>query len=254
MKEFWVVPQERPVLGPDELHCWIAHLPSQRTLIDRAKFVLSADERERIGKFRFEAHRERALLARGILRFLLGAYSRTAPEQIVFVYGPHGKPAIETPHPLHFNTSHSGDYAAFAFTRLGDVGVDIELVRNDLTRREEIAARYFAPGEQVQLRNVVEAQRTHAFFDLWTRKEAFIKARGDGLFSGLEQFEVSLHEPRLLSVKGDSSQAGGWQVIALPEIAGYCGAAVVQAAPATPCFYNWTFDFARLLLNLEAKP
>jgi 4'-phosphopantetheinyl transferase len=254
MKEFWVEPQERPVLGPGELHCWIAHLPSQRTLVDRANFVLSADERERIGKFRFEAHRERALLTRGILRFLLGAYSRTAPEQLVFVYGPHGKPAVDTSNPLHFNTSHSGDYAAFAFTRLGDVGVDIELVRNDLTRREEIAAKYFAPGEREQLRNVMESQRTQAFFELWTRKEAFVKARGDGLFSGLDQFEVSLHEARLLSVKGDSSQVGGWQVIALPEIAGYCGAVVVNTSRATPCCYNWTRDFAGLLLNWEAKP
>jgi 4'-phosphopantetheinyl transferase len=252
MKESWVEPKEWPLLGSDELHCWIAHLPFQRPLIDRAEFALSADERERIGKFRFEAHRERALLTRGILRFLLGAYLGIAPKQIAFVYGPHGKPAVDTPEPLHFNTSHSGDYAAFAFTRLGDVGVDIELIRNDLTRREEIAAKYFAPGEREQLRNVIESQRTHAFFDLWTRKEAFIKARGDGLFSGLDQFEVSLHEPRLLSVNGELSRAGGWQIIALPGIAGYCGAAVVRASRATPCFHNWTCDFAGLLPNWEA--
>ena len=252
MKELWVEPQEWPVLKPDGLHCWLAHLPSQRSLIERATLVLSADERERIGKFRFEAHRERALLTRGILRFLLGAYSQIAPDRVVFVYGPHGKPAVVTPENLHFNTSHSGDYAAFAITRLGEVGVDIELIRNDLTRREEIAGKYFAPGERVQLQNVMDSKRTHAFFDIWTRKEAFLKARGDGLFSGLDQFEVSLCEPRLLSVKGDSSQAAGWQVIALPEIAGYCGAAVMKASANTPRFYRWTC--AGPPLNSEAKP
>jgi 4'-phosphopantetheinyl transferase len=249
MKELWVEPFDWPVLQPNEVHCWLAHLPSQRPLLDRAMLLLSADERDRIGRLRFEAHRERALLSRGILRWLLGAYSRTAPDKLVFLYGAHGKPALASPGSLHFNASHSGDYAAFAVTRLGDAGVDIELARDDLARREEIAARYFAAGEHEQLRRVPETQRTQAFFNLWTRKEAFVKARGDGLFSGLDQFEVSLDEPRLLTVRGDAAQASSWQLIALPEIPGYCGAAVVRATAATPCFYQWTGALVRLLIS-----
>ena len=190
MNALWVKPQEWPVLQAESVHCWLAHLPSQQSLIERATRVLSADERERIGKFRMAAHQERALLTRGILRLLLSAYSQIAPEEIAFAYGPHGKPFVTGPDSLYFNTSHSGDYAAFAFTRLGDVGVDIELIRSDLTRREEIAGKYFAAGEREQLRAVPEAIRTEAFFNLWTRKEAFIKELGDGLFSGLDQFEV----------------------------------------------------------------
>ncbi len=240
MNEPWADPREWPVLRPEEVHCWLAHLPSQRPLLDRAVLLLSADERERIGKFRFDAHRERALLTRGILRWLLSAYSKTAPDKLIFHYGAHGKPALTSPASLHFNASHSGDYAAFAVTRLGDTGVDIELARGDLARREEIAARYFAAGEHEQLRRVPETQRTQAFFNLWTRKEAFVKARGDGLFSGLDQFEVSLDEPRLLTVRGEAAQASSWQLIALPEIPGYCGAAVVRAPAANPCFWKWT--------------
>src|SRR5687768_9818 len=145
MSERWIEPDDWPVLGAQETHVWLAHLPSARSVLDQAAAILSIDERERIGRFRFEAHRDRATLTRAILRWLLGHYGQRAPREIGFVYGPHGKPALASG-PLHFNTSHSGDYAAFAITQSGDIGVDIEQVRGDLTRREEIARRHFAAG------------------------------------------------------------------------------------------------------------
>lgn len=243
MNKHWTDAQSGPDLAANDVHVWLAHLPSARPALELATAVLSPDERERIARFRFEALRERSTLTRGILRWLLGHYLQTVPEQLVFTYGPHGKPALASTG-LHFNTSHSGDYALFAFTHAGDVGVDIEQVRGDLPRREEIARRHFAPGENERLRTVPEAERTRAFFELWTRKEAFVKARGAGLFSGLERFEVSLGEPRVLSVDGSTAEAAQWQLIGSPEVTDYCVAAAVKAPAVEPHFWKWSIGLA----------
>jgi 4'-phosphopantetheinyl transferase len=240
MKLDWIEPTNWPRLERTDLHCWLAHLPSQRALLAEADAVLSADERERIGRFRLEAHRERSLLARALLRWILAAYLRLEPAAIALRYGPQGKPALASSNPLHFNTSHAGDYAAFAVTSLGEVGVDIEVIQSEMPRREEIAARYFAAGEQAALRALPEAERNAAFFELWTRKEAFVKARGDGLFSGLDTFEISLGEPRVLALKGDAAAAREWKLFALPTIHGLSGAAIVKAPAVTPRFWKWS--------------
>ena len=245
MSERWIEPDDWPALDVPEVHVWLAHLPSARPVLEQATAILSNDERERLGRFRFEAHRERSTLTRGILRWLLGHYGQTAPRAIEFAYGPHGKPALASG-PLRFNTSHSGDYAAFAITQSGEVGVDIEQVRGDVSRREEIARRHFASGEYEQLLAVPEPDRTRAFFELWTRKEAFIKARGHGLFSRLQSFEVSLRESRVISVDGNADVAAEWRMILLPELPGYCGATIVRARQAVPKFWEWKGELLRL--------
>ena len=252
MSHSWTEPPDWPALADNKVHIWLAHLPSARPFLERATGLLSPDEQERIARFRFETHRERSILTRGILRWLLGQYGKIAPERIKFVYGPHGKPAL-TPGALCFNTSHSGDYAAFAFTHAGDIGVDIEQVRGDVSRREEIARRHFAPGEYEQLLSLPESERTRAFFELWTRKEAFIKARGDGLFSGLQSFEISLRESRVLSVDGKHGTASDWRMIVFPDVADYCGAAVVRTPTAVPRFWKWNVELLRLPAILPAK-
>jgi 4'-phosphopantetheinyl transferase len=199
--------------------------------------LLSSDERERAARFRLEEHRERSQICRGLLRTLLARYTGSAARDLSFAYNAHGKPEIRNAG-VHFNTSHSGDFAAFAFARAGAVGVDIEQIRNDPARHEQIGQRYFAPGERQQLQIVEATERSQAFFDLWTRKEAFVKARGDGLFSGLDQFEILLEPSRVLSVGG--VPAINWWMAALPEIIGYAGAVVVNTQSCSPRF--WKYD------------
>jgi 4'-phosphopantetheinyl transferase len=237
----WAESPVNPRLAGHDLHVWLAHVPALRGALDRFAAVLAPDEKERIARYRFPEHRERSQVARGLLRLLLSGYVAEDPAALSFRYNTHGKPdwAGEG---LHFNTSHSGDYVVLAFTRVGPVGVDIEQVRTDMARRDEIAQRHFAPGERAQLVALPEGQRTRAFFDLWTRKEAFVKARGDGLFSGLDQFETWLAEPRVLSVRG--APAVNWWMSDLPEVTGYSGAVVVQSTACVPCFWlsnpeNW---------------
>jgi 4'-phosphopantetheinyl transferase len=241
MSEEWIHPQPWPALADGEAHVWLAHLPAARGSIEQFEKVLSSDERARAAKFHFLEHRERWQMTRGILRLLLARYLDANASDIAFDYGPHGKPHLKHPprSALHFNASHSGDYAAFALTRAGDVGVDIERVHEDMPRSDEIARRYFAPGEQRQLFALPESERARAFFTLWTRKEAFVKARGTGLFSGLDQFEVALNEPRVLSVMGADTGSLNWSMVALPPVADYAGAIVVRASSCATRFFQW---------------
>ncbi len=222
---------EPPSLWP-ELACadaqvWCARLTDWRGRHAELAATLAEEERARAGKFIAPLHRERFEITRGLLRRLLGGHARMAAREVQFACGPHGKPelaALPAGGPLHFNLSHSGDLAVFAFTRAGRVGVDIERIREDMPRKREIAARYFAPGEGEALAALPEAEERRAFFECWARKEAFVKARGDGVFGGLQRFEVSVTGPaRLRGVEGD------WWIAALPGLDGCAGAVVVEA-------------------------
>lgn len=237
MNDGWKEPPARPTLAAGEAHVWLAHLPSARAGLDQFTALLAPEELKRARQFRTAALRERWSLARGILRSLLAGYLGGSAQPPAFRLGPHGKPALVAGAGLHFNTSHSGDYAAFAFTRAGDIGVDLEEVRGEMTRHEAIARRFFTAGERAALASVPEAERVRAFFKLWTRKEAFVKARGDGVFSGLDQFEVSLHEPRVVSITGGA--AADWSMMSLPEMEKCAGAVVVKAPPGPVRFWNW---------------
>lgn len=239
MSALWTDPASWPGLSAGEVHVWLAHLPSAKPHLAGYSSVLSADEQVRASRFRFDLHRERWIITRGILRMLLARYLAIQPAQLSFNYNAQGKPLLQEPSEagLHFNASHSGDYAAVAVTRLGTVGVDIETVRAAMPQAEDIARRYFAPGERAQWLALPERDRTQAFFQLWTCKEAFVKARGDGLFSGLARFEVSLREPRLLSI--DGTPASGWWMAVLPATPGLVGGLVVEAAVGSPRFLRW---------------
>ena len=241
MSNSWIKPPPTISLAHREAHVWLANLPLAFKHLDQLAGVLSSDERARAEKFHFAEHRERWQATRGILRTLLGRYAEAGANEIAFHYGAFGKPALLHPASagLHFNASHAGDYAVFAITRAGETGVDIERVRNELPRHDEIARRYFAPGEQRQLFALPEHERAGAFFTLWTRKEAFVKARGTGLFSGLEKFEVSLREARVLSVADADRDSLNWWMAELPAVPDYAGAVVVQAPSCTARFWNW---------------
>ncbi len=236
MNDIWIEPEETPALQDGEVHVWLVHVPSARVRLNDLAALLSADERERAARFRFERHRERAQVARGVLRSLLGHYTRCDAAAIRFAYNPHGKPELTNSN-LYSNTSHSGDYAVFAFTRAGVVGVDIEQIHGDMSRHEAIAQRFFAPGEQQQLNSLPKSERARGFFHLWTGKEAFVKARGDGLFSGLDQFETALDGSRILSIHG--APARDWWMSALPNVPDYAGAVVVNASDCAPRFLKW---------------
>ncbi len=231
------------MLASHEAHVWLAHLPSARAGLEQLRSALSGDETSRAEKFHFVEHRERWQMTRGILRRLLARYLEAPASEITFTYNEHGKPALKhlAGSGIHFNASHSGDYATFAFTRVAEVGVDIERIRDDMPRLDEIADRYFAPNERQQLFALPESERTEAFFMLWSRKEAFVKARGNGLFSGLDQFEITLDPPRVAMVTGESTPSNWW-IAPFPAVPGYAGAIVVHSQKCSPQFWKWRDD------------
>jgi 4'-phosphopantetheinyl transferase len=203
--------------------------------------TLSRDERERAGRFRFDVHRDRFVVARGLLREILGAFLGVSPARLAFEYGPHGKPSLAAPfaaEDLRFNVSHAGGLALYAVTRGAEVGVDVEAV-GELPGAEDIAARFFSAREQADLLSLGPARRTEAFFACWTRKEAFLKATGDGLARPLDSFDVSLVPglpARLERVEGEPREAGRWSLAEVRPAPGLVGAVAVAAGRAClPC-------------------
>ncbi len=197
----------------DELHVWQAWLDRSRDEVARLRSILSADELERAARFRFDRDRDRYVVGRGLLRLLLASYRGMAPAELSFVYGPYGKPLLADPG-LWFNLSHSGALALYAFSSVAEVGIDVELDAPEFAR-ERIAERFFSPAEVSALRSLPPELQGRAFMACWTRKEAFIKARGDGMSLALDSFDVSLtpgSPAALLRTEWSAEEPGLWRL------------------------------------------
>jgi 4'-phosphopantetheinyl transferase len=229
----WCRPPRSLTLAENEVHVWRAALDLDSAGLERAQATLSPDERDRAARFYFPSGQRHFIAARGILRAILARYLDREPAQFEFGYGPAGKPELAPGEAegLHFNLSHAQGLALYAIARYRQVGVDLERVRAGYAW-EEIAARFFAPGEVTALRSVPAALQCEAFFNGWTRKEAFVKAWGQGLSLPLDQFEVSLvpgQPARLLHVAGDPEEATRWSIRELEPAPGYAAAVAVRA-------------------------
>jgi 4'-phosphopantetheinyl transferase len=219
-------------LGADEVQVWLADLDR---LPDAALAgSLSADERERGRRLRFDRDRRRFVAARGLLRGLLARHLGLEPGRLRFRYGATGKPFLAGADGPRFNVSHSGGLALLAFAWGREVGVDVEQTR-PVPEAETIARRYFSAREAAELARLPGSEREAAFFRCWTRKEAFIKATGEGLSRPLDAFDVTLApgEPaRLLRVAGEPEAACRYWLEDLSPGRGYAAALAVEGGPA----------------------
>jgi len=180
--------------GEHEVHVWVGSVASAAGYITQFQELLSDDENARASKFRFDKNRHEFIVSRGMLRTLLASYLGGSAAGLRFTYSAYGKPRLEeakNPGILTFNLSHSDGVIVCAFARNREVGVDVEKMRQDFST-EEIAERFFSAGERIALRALPAEHRRQGFFNCWTRKEAYIKARGEGLSLPLHQFDVSL--------------------------------------------------------------
>ena len=234
-------PSRQPLLNESDVHIWRARLNVSELARQRFAAVLSEDEMTRATSFHFELHRNNFIAARGWLRTILGSYLNLAPGDVRFIYSSFGKPSIEQVTPIHFNLAHSGEYAVYAFTLNEEIGVDVEFIQRDFAM-ETIANQFFSPNEVASLFRFPQRLRPRAFYDCWTRKEAFIKAQGLGLSLPLVDFEVSLDhdEPALLHTSWDSAEATRWSLININVAADYAGA--VAIARGERCLYSWHVD------------
>jgi 4'-phosphopantetheinyl transferase len=233
----WSLPQSTLKLSSNDVHIWIAELNSLTMHVHQFAQYLNDEKRMRANRFHLKQDREQFSVCRGVLRIILGQYLRIEPNRIQFSYGPHGKPYLEETvgdSTLRFNLGHSNDIALYAFTRCREIGVDIEYLRA-LPDADQVANRFFSADENAALHALPASQRRQAFFNCWTRKEAYIKAIGKGLAQPLDQFEVSLAptDPvNLLHVEGAPKEASRWSLNALTPAPGYVAALAVEG-------HNW---------------
>ncbi|HEX2915723.1 MAG TPA: 4'-phosphopantetheinyl transferase superfamily protein [Chloroflexia bacterium] len=232
-------------LASGQIDIWIAHLDLPQEQLTNLLQTLSPDEMARQQRYLFERDRLRFAAARGQLRYLLSQYLDCSPAKISFSYGQRGKPLLSGNYPLYFNLSHSNELAVYALSQTTEVGVDIEYLR-PLNHQRQIAQRFFAPAEYTALSELAEELQTLAFFNCWTRKEAFIKASGKGLSYPLDSFEVSLRpgEPaRLLSIAGDKDLAEEWTLRSFSPAGGYVAALATHGVVEEIIFQNLGADF-----------
>jgi 4'-phosphopantetheinyl transferase len=218
-----------PELPPHTVHVWQRRLSTDDPSLDACFELLSAEEREKAARYRIEHPRSDYILTRSTLRSLLGQYLGKRPHEIHFRYGSHGKPYLAGNTDLQFNVSHCDGLALLAFVRDREIGVDVEKIRpqDDV---KKLAERFFSLNERERLRNLSGDELYSAFFRCWTRKEAYIKATGDGLSLPLHQFDVSI-EPdpaqALIATRPDASEAERWTISNLRISPGYAAAAAV---------------------------
>ena len=231
-------------LADGEVHLWRASLVQTPDALRELHSTLAPDESAKAARYHFRRDRDHYIAARGVLRRLLGLYLARSPQSLRFSYGAYGKPSLEGAsgaEDLRFNLSHAHELALYAFTRGREIGVDIEHMRADLAG-EDIAAHFFSTREVSMLRALPAEARTHAFFNCWTRKEAYIKARGEGLSHPLDQFDVSLipGEPAaLLGTRGDPQELSRWSMRALDVGEDYAAAVVVQGTDYAMSLRQW---------------
>jgi 4'-phosphopantetheinyl transferase len=188
----WTVPPKQIVLGEEDLHVWRTDLDEPVETVRRLERLLSPDERQRAGRFLCTRDSCRFVVARSFLREVLGTYLNIDAGEVQFAAGPHGKPSLRIEpgmKSVHFNLSHSDSIALLAISHQ-PVGIDIERVRHN-PEHQSIAHQFFSPAEVCEYYTYQEADRPRAFARFWTRKEAYIKATGQGLTIPLHSFTVS---------------------------------------------------------------
>ena len=216
-------------LPRSDMHVWKVGLDLPVRRQEQYWGILSADEQDRAKRFHFEIHRSRFVAGRAFLRLLLSSYLKAQPQLLVFDYGMYGKPTLipeQNPEQIKFNLSHSDALALYAFAYEREMGIDIERIQS-FPDMDQVAARSFSKREYNTWVELPDAEKANAFSRCWTRKEAFIKAIGNGFQYPLDKFDVTLSPgqmPKLTWVDADPQATDRWSYADLPGIPGYSSA------------------------------
>ena len=233
----FLTPDKAANLANDAVEIVIAPLNVEADAFNALAAWLQDDEQRIAERFHFERDRRRFIVARARLRQILAARLGTQPRAVEFAYTAHGKPMLAADSAgidLRFNVSHCKDVAVFAFCRGREVGIDVEMIER-IEGIDEVAAHFFSRNELHAYRALDEADKDAGFFNCWTRKEAFVKALGEGLRFPLDSFDVSLapREPaRILRVAGQNGADCGWCLRGFSPLPGYVAAVVVERCRA----------------------
>ena len=229
----------RLTLDVNQVDVWRADLKLGPQELHRLQQTLSPDELERTTRLHFLKDQQRFIAARGVLRNILARYLGRSPAELHFCYTSFGKPMLASDcanDSLRFNLSHSGSMALYAVTSQREVGIDLERIEPRLAE-DDIAEKFFSRNEIARLQSIPAGARLRAFFNCWTRKEAYVKARGAGLQIPLESFDVSLapDEPAAFLSEGEF----GWSLRALPLDREYAAAVAVEGNGWQLRLWHW---------------
>jgi len=241
----WLPGSAAPVqIKPDAVHVWRAVFDPQCFDPDRCRAVLNTDELSRADRFRFQKHHDWFVFRRASLRRVLARYTGIDADRITFDYGGHGKPVLPAdanPTGVTFNASHSHGLALIAVSLGRRLGVDVELIQDGL-REEGLAQRFFTANEVAALESLPASQQELGFYLCWSRKEAYVKARGQGLSLPLDSFEVSVSPEQpaaLLWTRQGDAETGRWSVHTLTPDPRYAAALIVDGSKHPPiCCWN----------------
>jgi 4'-phosphopantetheinyl transferase len=223
---------------PDaDVHIWWLSLESAEPDVERAGLLLSAEERARAGRYHFARDRRRFVLARAFLRTLLAEYTGEKPDRVSLRYSPAGKPFLANRSELQFNLSHSGDRGVLAVTSR-PVGADLEKIRH-IPEALAIAEHLFTTPEMRALRAYPESERSEAFLRCWTRKEAYVKARGGGLSTPLDSFHVTLDRGSAELTLLEEHGAQEWKLYDVEAGPGWAAALAVDRESARLVHHTW---------------
>lgn len=222
--------------GSGVVHLWRRALHASAAELNSCYRLLSKEEQERALRFRIERPRKDFVLTRGTLRLLLARYLSTTAEEVSLRNSPNGKPFLEGENDLCFNVSHTDGLALMAFAKRRAIGVDVENLERE-TEVAQLAERFFSPTERQALRQLSGEKLKQAFFRCWTRKEAYIKAKGDGLSLPLDQFDVSIaagDRDALLATRPDPVESDRWMLSDVFLGPGYTAAVAVATNEQNP--------------------
>ncbi|MBP0020247.1 MAG: 4'-phosphopantetheinyl transferase superfamily protein [Cyanobacteria bacterium SBLK] len=224
--EFWQLLPEI-FRSPDrEVRVWRCNIKFPPVTVEALEKLLEEEEQAKAKRFHFSKDRDRYILGRGLLRLLLGHYLQQDPQSLQFAYSAKGKPFLKD-EAVQFNLSHSGDLIVLGMSRDRAIGVDVEQI-HPLPDALKLARRFFCEAEWEKIRTLPSNLTSRAFFTAWTRKEAFLKATGDGI-AGLKDVEVSLLPDEPIQIYRIAGKiAKGWQLQSLDLGEEYVGAMVVS--------------------------
>ena len=231
--DLWCSPPQGLRTSVDEVHVWRAGLDMNTSKLHGLFQILSQEERERSARFRFQKDRDCFIAAHGLLRVILGRYLSVEPEQLRFCTNDFGKPSLCPSSEfelIRFNMSHSEKFCLYAFSGGREVGIDLEFIR-PLGNINEIAKQFFSSQEVETLPSLSRDRQTNAFYNCWTRKEAYIKARGEGLSIPLDQFDVSLSPGQpatLVNSREDPQEVSRWTLMGFTPCPDFAAALAVE--------------------------
>ena len=235
------------VLGNGHVHVWKLSLEPSTVLRGRLAGVLSPVEQRRAARFHFDRDRIRFIAARGLLRFILSLYLRLQPGQIELIYGPYGKPALArraNKNGFEFNLAHSDSLALVAVSRSGLVGVDVERIHLPMDMNQLVEC-FFAPREIQLFQKLPPHLKPLAFFNLWTRKEAWLKATGEGIAHSLNRVEVSFlpgETAQLLTLPTEVASIEQWSLHDLDVAPDFAGALAIACHRPIISYRRWNFS------------